>query len=53
MGLIGAMGGIATGCCAFHRPVTTSIAAEPVKASDRAVDDAIGSPDAQRGRLAK
>ena len=52
IGLIGAMGGIAIGYGAFHRPAATTAAAEPAKASDRAVADVMGSPDAQRAQLA-
>ncbi|WP_174278253.1 type IV secretion system protein VirB10 [Sphingomonas bacterium] len=50
--LIGAMGGIAIGYGAFHRSATTTAAAEPAKASDRAVADVMNSPDAQRAQLA-
>lgn len=52
IGLIGAMGGIAIGYGAFHRPASTTAAAEPAKASDRAVADVMNSPDAQRAALA-
>ncbi|RSV14904.1 type VI secretion protein [Sphingomonas sp. ABOLF] len=52
IGLIGAMGGIAIGYGAFHRPSAATTAAEPAKASDRAVSDVMGSPDAQRAQLA-
>lgn len=52
VGLIGAMGGIAIGYGAFHRPAAATTAAEPAKASDRAVSDVMGSPDAQRAQLA-
>ncbi len=52
IGLIGAMGGIAIGYGAFHRPASTTAAAQPAKASDRAVDDVIGSPNVQRAQLA-
>ncbi len=52
IGLIGAMGGIAIGYGAFHRSASTTAAAEPAKASDRSVNDVMGSPDAQRAQLA-
>ncbi|MET0376850.1 MAG: type VI secretion protein, partial [Rhizorhabdus sp.] len=52
IGLISAMGGIAIGYGAFHRPASTTAAAEPAKASDRAVNDVMGSPDVQRAQLA-
>ena len=52
IGLIGAMGGIAIGYGAFHRPAAATTAAEPAKASDRAVADVMGSPDVQRAQLA-
>lgn len=52
IGLIGAMGGIAIGYEAFHRSPASTTAAAPAKASDRAVADVMGSPDAQRAQLA-
>lgn len=52
IGLIGAVGGIAIGYEAFHRSSASTTAAEPAKASDRAVADVMGSPDAQRAQLA-
>ncbi len=52
IGLIGAVGGIAIGYEAFHRTAASTTAAEPAKASDRAVADVMGSPDAQRAQLA-
>ena len=52
IGLIGAMGGIAIGYGAFHRSAATTAAAEPAKASDRAVADVMNSPNAQRAQLA-
>ena len=50
--LIGAMSGIAIGYGAFHRPASTTAAAAPAKASDRAVDDVMANPNAQRAALA-
>jgi len=52
IGLLGAMGGIAIGYGAFHHSASTTAAAQPAKASDRAVDDVMGSPNAQRAALA-
>ena len=52
IGLVGAIGGIAIGYEAFHRSTGTTTAAEPAKASDRAVADVMGSPDGQRAQLA-
>lgn len=52
IGLIGAMGGIAIGYGAFHHPTSATATAEPAKASDRAVNDVMGSPDVQRAQLA-
>jgi type IV secretion system protein VirB10 len=52
IGLIGAMGGIAIGYGAFHHAASTTAAAEPAKASDRSVNDVMGSPEAQRAQLA-
>ena len=52
IGLIGAMSGIAIGYGAFHRPATTAPAAQPARASDRAVDDVMGSSNVQRAQLA-
>lgn len=52
IGLIGAVSGIAIGYGAFHRPAATTAAAQPARASDRAVDDAMQNPNAQRAALA-
>ena len=52
IGLLGAMGGIMIGYGAFHQSASTAAAAQPAKASDRAVDDVMGSPNAQRAALA-
>ncbi len=52
IGLLGAMGGIVIGYGAFHQSASTAAAAQPAKASDRAVDDVMGSPNAQRAALA-
>jgi type IV secretion system protein VirB10 len=52
IGLIGAIGGIAIGYGAFHRAPSATAAAEPAKASDRAVADVMGTPNAQRALLA-
>ena len=52
IGLLGAMGGIVIGYGAFHRSASTAAVAQPAKASDRAVDDVMGSPNAQRAALA-
>ena len=52
IGLIGAMSGIAIGYGAFHRPASATAAAQPAKASDRAVDDAMSNPNVQRAALA-
>lgn len=52
IGLIGAMGGIAIGYSAFHRSAVATSAAQPARASDRAVDDAMRNPNAQRAALA-
>lgn len=52
IGLIGAMGGIAIGYGAFHHSTSATATAEPAKASDRAVNDVMGSPDVQRAQLA-
>jgi type IV secretion system protein VirB10 len=52
IGLIGAMSGIAIGYGAFHRPASATAAAQPAKASDRAVDDAMQNPNVQRAALA-
>ena len=52
IGLIGAMGGIAIGYGAFHHSAKATTAEQPAKASDRSVDDVMGSPDAQRAALA-
>ena len=52
IGLIGAMGGIAIGYGAFHHPTSATAAQQPAKASDRAVDDVMASPNVQRAALA-
>ncbi|KRB93715.1 type IV secretion system protein VirB10 [Sphingomonas sp. Root720] len=52
IGLIGAMSGIAIGYGAFHRPASSTAAAQPARASDRAVDDAMSNPNVQRAALA-
>lgn len=52
IGLVSAIGGIAIGYSAFHRPATAASAAQPARASDRAVDDAMQNPNAQRAALA-
>ncbi len=52
IGLIGAMGGIAIGYGAFHHSATATTAEQPAKASDRSVDDVMGSPEVQREALA-
>jgi type IV secretion system protein VirB10 len=52
IGLLGAIGGIVIGYGAFHQSASTAAAAQPAKASDRAVDDVMGSPNAQRAALA-
>jgi type IV secretion system protein VirB10 len=52
IGLLGAIGGIVIGYSAFHQSASTAAAAQPAKASDRAVDDVMGSPNAQRAALA-
>lgn len=52
IGLIGALGGIAIGYGAFHRPAAATVAAQPAKASERSVDDVMNSPNAQRAALA-
>lgn len=52
IGLVGAIGGIAIGYGAFHQSASATAAAEPAKASDRAVADVMGSPDVQRAQLA-
>ena len=52
IGLIGAMGGIAIGYGAFHHQASATAAQQPAKASDRAVDDVMGSPNVQRAALA-
>lgn len=50
--LISALSGIAIGYGAFHRPASTTAAAQPAKASDRAVDDVMANPNVQRAQLA-
>lgn len=52
IGLVGALGGIAIGYGAFHRPATATATAQPAKASERSVDDVMNSPNAQRAALA-
>jgi type IV secretion system protein VirB10 len=52
IGLLGAMGGIMIGYSAFHHPASSEAAAQPAKASERSVDDVMGSPNAQRAALA-
>ena len=52
IGLIGAMGGIAIGYGAFHHTATATTAEQPAKASERSVDDVMGSPAAQQAALA-
>jgi len=52
IGLVCAMSGIAIGYGAFHRPAAATEAAQPAKASDRAVDDAMQNPNVQRAALA-
>ena len=50
LALIGTMGGIAIGYGAFHHSGSAKPAEQPAKASDRAVADVMGSPNAQRAR---
>ncbi|WP_010188868.1 type IV secretion system protein VirB10 [Sphingomonas sp. PAMC 26605] len=52
IGLLGAMGGIMIGYSAFHHSASTEATAQPAKASERSVDDVMGSPNAQRAALA-
>jgi type IV secretion system protein VirB10 len=52
IGLLGAMGGIMIGYSAFHHSASSEAAAQPAKASERSVDDVMGSPNAQRAALA-
>lgn len=52
IGLLGAMGGIMIGYSAFHHSASATAAAEPAKASERSVDDVMGSQNAQRAALA-
>ncbi|MET3762105.1 type IV secretion system protein VirB10 [Sphingomonas sp. UYEF23] len=52
IGLVGAMGGIMIGYSAFHHTASTEAAAQPAKASERSVDDVMGSSNAQRAALA-
>ena len=52
IGLIGAMGGIAIGYGAFHHTANATTTEQPAKASERSVDDVMGSPNAQRAALA-
>ncbi len=52
VGLLGTMGGLMIGYSAFHQSVSTASAAQPAKASERSVDDVMGSANAQRAALA-
>lgn len=52
IGLLGAVGGIMIGYSAFHRSASATVAAQPAKASERSVDDVMGSQNAQRAALA-
>ena len=52
IGLLGAMGGIMIGYSAFHHSASATAAAQPAKASERSVDDVMGSQNAQRAALA-
>jgi type IV secretion system protein VirB10 len=52
IGLLGAMCGIMIGYSAFHHSASSEAAAQPAKASERSVDDVMGSPNAQRAALA-
>lgn len=50
--LISVMGGLMIGYGAFHHSGSDKPVEQPAKASDRAVADVVGSPDAQRAQLA-
>ncbi|WP_242140525.1 type IV secretion system protein VirB10 [Sphingomonas sp. TREG-RG-20F-R18-01] len=52
VGLLGTMGGLMIGYSAFHHSASTEAAAQPAKASERSVDDVMGSSTAQRAALA-
>lgn len=52
VGLLGTMGGLMIGYSAFHQSASTASAAQPAKASERSVDDVMGSANAQRAALA-
>ncbi|WP_010219622.1 type IV secretion system protein VirB10 [Sphingomonas sp. PAMC 26621] len=52
IGLLGAMGGIVIGYSAFHHSPSATAATQPAKASERSVDDVMGSQNAQRAALA-
>ncbi|RZL29134.1 MAG: TrbI/VirB10 family protein [Sphingomonas sp.] len=52
IGLLGTMGGIMIGYSAFYRSAGATAAAQPAKASERSVEDVMGSPTAQRAALA-
>jgi len=52
VGLLGTMGGLMIGSSAFHQSASTASAAQPAKASERSVDDVMGSANAQRAALA-
>jgi len=52
IGLLGAMSGIMIGYSAFHHSASATAAAQPAKASERSVDDVMGSQNAQRAALA-
>ena len=52
VGLLGTMGGLMIGYSAFHQSASTASAAQPAKASERSVDDVMGSQNAQRAALA-
>ncbi|GHH25660.1 hypothetical protein GCM10008023_39270 [Sphingomonas glacialis] len=52
IGLLGAMGGIMIGYSAFHHSASATAATQPAKASERSVDDVMGSQNAQRAALA-
>ena len=52
VGLLGTVGGLIIGYSAFHQAASTASAAQPAKASERSVDDVMGSANAQRAALA-
>ena len=52
IGFLGTMGGIMIGYSAFHHSASATAAAQPAKASERSVDDVMGSQNAQRAALA-